>query len=62
MMSLLLQLGCLEQGNPLPLATLSDTDRGICLDLAYMGLLLPFWCVACPPCTMLMLCGSCATS
>ena len=42
-MSLLLQLGCLEPGNPLPLAALSPTDRGICLDLAYMGLLLPFW-------------------
>ena len=42
-MSLLLQLGCLQQGDPLPLASLSPIDRGICLDLAYLGLLLPFW-------------------
>ena len=43
-MSLLLQLGCLERGHPLSLAAFSPTDRAICLDLAHLGLLLPFWC------------------
>ena len=45
-MSLLLQLGCLEQGQPLALGTFSATDRAICLDLAHLGLLLPFWWAA----------------
>ena len=43
LMSLLLQLGTLERGQPMCLAALDPTDRAICLDLAYLGLLLPFW-------------------
>ena len=47
LMSLLLQLGCLEQGQPLSLGSFSSADRAICLDLAHLGLLLPFWCAFC---------------
>lgn len=48
-MSLLLQLGCLERGQPMSLAALDPTDRAICLDLAYLGLLLPFWSASALP-------------